>query len=324
LDIEFSPQVTTIVGRSYIGKSWILRALRWVALNKPAGLTFINWDANKARVRLFIDDKKVIRIRSKDTNLYKINKKNYVAFGGDVPGNVAKIMNLSEINFQKQHEAPFWFCETAGEVSRQLNSIINLELIDSTLADIDSEKRETKTVIKITEKALEKAVEEKKELAYVKDLNQDLENVEKLQKQYEENARKHSTINEKIELVSKYRVIRESSLNQATDGLKVMSIGRKCLKIADSIEKLSKLVKSGRNLKNIIKTRPPSILPLEKLRKKTEQVTEQYVRLDTLIKSIENRRQEKCQTERILNKLTIELGEIAEGRCPLCGAKMKR
>jgi len=325
LDVELGRGTTTIVGKSFIGKSWILRALRLVALNKPAGTSFISWGTDKAKVRLSIDDgKRIIRIRSKNTNIYRFGgkKKPYVAFGNDVPKDIAEILNLSEINFQGQHSAPFWFCETAGEVSRQLNSIVNLELIDSTLANIASELRTTTTVITITEKALGKAVQQKRELDYVKNLNRDLKNVEKLQKQYEEDTRKHSTIDEKVKICIKLRILRESSLEQVSDGLKVMSIGEMYQKTADSAERLSKLVKSARNLQNIIKARPPSILPLEKLRKRTEQTTGQYMRLDTLIKSVENRRQEKCQTEKILNKLKIELGEIAGGRCPLCGKSM--
>ncbi len=326
LNIELSPEVTTLIGKSFIGKSWILRALRLVALNKPAGTSFISWDTDKAKIRLAVDGKRIIRIRSKNTNTYRLSgkEKPYKAFGNSVPKDIAEVINLSNINFQAQHSTkenriPFWFCETAGEVSRQLNSIINLELIDSTLFNIASELRKTDLTIKITEKALTKAVQEKKDLLYIEDLNKDLENVENLQKQYERDVQKRSTINEKIRLVIRHRNVRKNAAQQATDGLKAMSVGKLYLKTADSVGRLSKLVKSSQIQQDILKTRPPSIIPLKKLRKKLEQIISQVNGLDDLIESIENRKCEKCLMETQLQGLQKELTEMTKGRCPLCG-----
>ena len=326
LDIEFSPNVTSIIGKSFEGKSWALRALRWVSLNKPAGTAYINWDSDEAKVRLSIDKKKVIRIRSKTINSYRLSDKEkpYVAFGNDVPRDIAKLVNVSDLNFQGQHSAPFWFCETAGEVSRQLNSIVNLEVIDKTLTEIDSQKRKTKIVIDITEKSLSEAVKEKKELEYVEQLDSDLKGVEKLQEQYREITEKRSTIDEKIELVSKYRLVREKRLESCSDGLKALSVGDSYRDIANSVEKLSDLIESAERFQSVIDNRPPSIKPLTKLKEKVEQITSQVDRLDSLIALVERRRQEKCQMEKTLKILTKELEEIAEGRCPLCGAKMKK
>lgn len=325
LNIDFSPQVTTIAGRSYIGKSWLLRALRWVVLNKPSGDSFINWDSDKSKVKLVVDDKRIVRTRSKSLNTYKLSGKeeSYVAFGNDVPKDIMEILNFSEINFQKQHTAPFWFCETAGEVSRQLNSIVNLDLIDSTLANIASEMRKSKAVIEITEEALDKAVQQKKELIFIEDLNEDLIDVEGMQKRYGEIARERATIDERLELGAKYGSIRENAAQQASDGLIVLSMGDRYRETADSVEKLHKLVESGIELQNILKAKPPDFSPLERLERKTKEATAQYQELDALIILIENRSDIKCQVEQDLTSYKKELQEIAGGRCPLCGAKMK-
>ena len=326
LDIEFGPQVTTLIGKNALGKSWSLRALRLVALNKPAGDSYINWDADKAKIRLSIDEKKVIRIRSKNTNTYRLSgkKKPYIAFGNDVPKDIAELLNLSEINFQGQHEAPFWFCETAGEVSRQLNSIVNLELIDSTLANIASELRKTDLTIKITEKALAKAVQEKKDLLYVEDLNRDLENVENLQKQHEQDTREHSTIAEKVKICINTRISIENTREQVSDGLKVTSIGKSYLKITGLTEKLCELVESGQDSQDILKNKPPSFQPLERLKERNEKTSKRLYLLGTIIDAIEDWRKQKCQMEKTLETLTKEFAKTAEGRCPLCGKPMVR
>lgn len=327
LDIEFGPNVTCIVGKSFTGKSWALRALRWVCLNKPAGDSFINWDSDEAKIRLSIDGKKVTRIRRKNENgngSFRLSgtAKPYTAFGNDVPRDIAELVNISDkVNFQGQHSPPFWFCETAGEVSRQLNTIVNLEVIDSTLANIASELRDINTIIKLTEKSLKESIVERKELEYVKDLDIGLKHVENLQKIHQADIEKHVRIDEKLDLVAKYVQIRDNRSRLVSDGLSVLSLGDSYRKTAALAENLSKMIETAQNLQNALKNRPPSIRPLEKLKEKTEQLTIRYNRLDSLIESIESRREKKCQIEKEIERLKKSLEEIAEGRCPLCGAK---
>jgi hypothetical protein len=320
LDIDFSPQVTTIIGKSFIGKSWILRALKWVARNKPSGDSFINWNSIKATVKLFIKNKKVTRIRSKKTNVYKLSdKKKPLIAGNNVPDDIEKLLNLSDINFQTQHESPFWFCETAGEVSRQLNSIVNLELIDSTLANIESKKRKTNTIIEITKKDLADAKQQRKDLSYVENLNRDLEHIERLQKRYEEKSRTHATIDEKLKICINLRKFIKNTAEQVSDGLKLTSMGDDYLKTTDLVKRLSELIETTQKTKNVLRNKPPSLTTLNKLKKQIQQTDEQYDRLNTIIISIRDLRKEKCQMEKILESNRKKLDEIAGNRCPLCG-----
>lgn len=283
-DINFSPGVTTIIGKSYVGKSWILRALRWVTLNKPAGSSFINWEADAAKVRLSIDSTKIIRTRGRYANSYKLGKqKLYTAFGNDVPADVAKIVNLGEINFQGQHEQPFWFCETAGEVSRQLNAIINLNLIDKTLANIASELRKTRIEIEVVEKSLSEAGKEKEALRYVEKMNSELADVEQTKEQYEKTLREYSLLSEKLKLEECYHQELESVQQEASDGSKVLAIGNNYLKVANCTERLSDLIRSV--------------------------VTAKSKRL------LLQRQVEECKEK---------IDEFTKGRCPLCGVKLKR
>lgn len=330
LDVEFSPTVTSIVGKSYKGKSWLLRALEWVCRNVPSGDAYINWDSDEAKVRLSIDKKKVIRIRNKNDNLYRLSgrAKPFTALGVDVPKAIAEFVNVSNINFQRQHSTkknriPFWFSETAGEVSRQLNSIVNLEIIDSTLAKIATEVRDTNTIIKVTEKALEKATQEKKELFYVKALDDKLRRIEKLQEIYQANVEKRSTIEQNLNLIAKYVSVRGNRLKLVSDGSKAMSAGSKYAEITVSVDKLSKLVESAESLQSIVENRPPSIKPLEKLREKLQQSTKQCDRLETLIEIIQDRRESKCKAKKELEESKSLLTKVTDGRCPLCGAKLK-
>jgi len=166
--IRFDPKITCLVGPSYSGKSTILRALRWVMLNKPAGNRFIKWDAKTTKVILDIDDDRVIRQRGK-TNTYTLRtpkeELGYAAFGNDVPQTIQQIINVGEDNFQRQHDSPFWFADSAGEVNRKLNNIVSLGLIDTTLKNIAGKQRNNNAEITVLENRVRALVDEKLELS---------------------------------------------------------------------------------------------------------------------------------------------------------------
>ena len=322
--IELSPHVTSITGRSYIGKSWIIRALRWVSLNKPAGDSFINWNCKEAKVKAEFDGERVTRIRSKSKNIYRstLSKKPFVAFGNNVPEDLKALINLDEINFQTQHAPPFWFCETAGEVSRQLNAIINLTLIDKTLANIDSWLRIANADSRATTTRLADAKEQKKSLAYAVDINIDLLNLESTQKDIEENAVGRSLLLDNIKLVGLYTNRYKNAVERATDGLNTMSIYSASYKITEKAENLQNLIESAQNHQTAIDRKPPSTTQLDKLQEAIEDSTEQYYELEDLIEAIEDKENQKCQTIQTAVELDTQMKKLLKGKCPICGKKM--
>lgn len=325
LNVKFSRHVTSIVGKNFIGKSWLIRALKLVCLNVPSGTSFINWDSKKAKVRLSVGEKRIVRTRSERINSYKLSgkKKPYTGFGNDVPKDIAEILNLSELNFQGQHEAPFWFNKTAGEVSKELNRIVNLEVIDKTLASIKSQKRKAKTAVELYEKSLAKALKEKRRLKYAKKLDAALKNVEKLQEAHEKDSRDCDTMAEKLDLIAKYRAIRENRLKLISGATSAISAGEEYQKTANLSKKLSKLIKSAESLQKTIDNRPPSIEPLERMRKKVEYIEMQKQKLGIMIDGIIDWREKRCQANQRKEKAELKLKKSVKGRCPLCGAKKK-
>ena len=79
LDIEFSPNVTTIVGSSDSGKSAIVRALRWACLNKPNGNSFIRNGQKSVKVRVEVDDSKITRTKG-SANTYELDGETFHSF----------------------------------------------------------------------------------------------------------------------------------------------------------------------------------------------------------------------------------------------------
>ncbi len=184
LTVHFDKQITCIVGKSYAGKSTIIRALRWVCLNKPSGTSMIRWGSKQCKVILKIDGHTIVRIRSKSKNIYKLDGQKFEAFKNDIPAPIAKILNISELNIQSQHSLPFWFGESAGEVSRHLNSIVNLEIIDTTLSNLNSMLNRARTAHDISKERFQDLREKRTSLKYLDTLKKDWANIQKLQKQY--------------------------------------------------------------------------------------------------------------------------------------------
>jgi len=322
LDVEFSPQVTSIVGRTAAGKSSVLRALWWILTNHPAGDEFINWDAKKTIVRLEIDDNLTTRAKGKNRNIYKLDDKKYTAFGNDVPADIAKLFNISDVNFQGQFDAPFWFSETAGEVSRQLNRIVNLEVIDTTLANIASEIRKNKTEIEVVKERLDKIKKQREELRYVKQLDTDLIEVESLKESVDKKAVKHARIDELLKSVILQRQTADRASEQAKTGKLVVSKGILYYQIAQKVENMSILIENHRTLQKDIQNRPPSIKPLEILQNKILQAKVEEVALRNMIDNMSDNFNDIIETKDELIKAKKELSKIKV--CPLCQRPMTK
>ena len=178
--LEFDKHVTTIVGATDAGKSALIRALSWVILNAPNGDSFIRWGAPSARAKLTVDGRVVFRKRGSGANLYRLDGKEFKAFGSEVPPEVAALLRMGELNFQRQHDRVFWFSESSGAVSKKLNEIVDLGAIDDSLSFIASSLRSARAEKTVIEDRLVKARERKKELLHVPEMNTELLEVERL------------------------------------------------------------------------------------------------------------------------------------------------
>lgn len=168
LSVTFSPRITSIQGPTDSGKSSLLRALRWLCLNDFSGNDFIREGSNKTQVTLNFRHRKadyeLARTRGDRLNVYSLNGAEYKSFATNVPEDVAGCLRLSEINFQGQHDAPFWFNETAGEVSRRLNAVVDLSVIDTVLSEAAAIVREAESTVKVSEQRLAELTEAQEKL----------------------------------------------------------------------------------------------------------------------------------------------------------------
>ncbi len=322
-DVEFGPHVTTLTGSSFTGKSTILRAIRFVCMNKPSGDKMISWGKDKTSVRLTVDTKKIIRRKGKGVNSYRLEKEHFAAFGNNVPQPIADLVNMGDLNFQGQHDKPFWFCKTAGEVSRELNAIVNLEVIDKTLAYLDSQIRETKLSVKITQKRLDDALVEKKNLAYITKLNEDLSNIEGLEIRHEQIAVELTTLCDIIEKGTEYREEQTNNRALASGGDSALEKGRIWRKILESTVTLENHVETGLSTSKLAQS-PPDIKPLNKTKERWKSLWDEIGYLESMMEDIQSKEKELWERRKEVETTSSDLIKATKGVCPLCLRPMKK
>ncbi len=194
--LDFSPTVNCLVGKSDVGKSAVLRALRWLSLNKPQGEAFLREGQEHVSVRLKVDGHDILRERGTGLNSYSFDGHRFQAFGHDVPPEIASLLNVSELTFARQHDSPYWLSLSPGQVSRELNAVVDLEVIDASLSFIASEVRSSRSEIEVSEKRLAQAEEERDRLAWVKEASESLLSLSTLEGRIREELLKRSRIND--------------------------------------------------------------------------------------------------------------------------------
>lgn len=135
-EIDFSDKVNVIIGKSDSGKTAIIRALDHVINNNPSGDAFISHGKKQSKVEITVNDIVIQRLKGKE-NCYYLGDKELKGFGSKAPDQIQDFFNFTDLNLQSQFDKSFLVSESAGYVSRYLNKIINLDIIDTSLSNIE-------------------------------------------------------------------------------------------------------------------------------------------------------------------------------------------
>lgn len=251
LVITFDPYVTTIVGTNDVGKSTVVRALRWLFLNQiePNAEAAIHWDYEGTRVKLEIDGHTIARSRIKSENLYTLDGKKFKAFGSSVPDQISKLLNVGNENFQQQLDTHFWFANTPGQVSKALNRIVNLEVIDRTQGNIASELRRARAVVEVSEQRLALARAAKKELRWVPYLNDKLCHLEELKRIAVIQRSQIAALKEAVIESKRLEHSRQNAAHAAKIGARLLASAERVETIKDRVRGLAQLIHEAKVFK---------------------------------------------------------------------------
>ena len=322
--LDLGPGVTTIIGPSDVGKSSVLRAIKWLARNEPSGDSFIRWGGKNARVRMTLSDGTVIR-RTKGGagNIYWKDKRKFVAFGNAVPPEIEAALKIGPENFQGQYDRPFWIGETAGEISRQLNRVVSLGMIDYTLKELSVSYRRTVTEVDIIEERLQEWCKQKERWEFAHKMDGDLCQVEACEEQRAEVAKKILSLAEaKTAGWLARRDIRDSA-EVAAEGSGVLEIADEWDTCQDEAATLRRLLNRGREQAEILKQPTPDLDDLRMLRVEARGAEQDAWALGALLENVRNAEKECTELDSQVSRLGIKLRKELGDVCPLCNQSIQ-
>jgi hypothetical protein len=246
LTIDFDPHITTITADGNdCGKSTCLRALRWVCTNKSPKGEFIRWDADTAKVKLKVGKHFITRRKGKGGNLYFLDGNRLEAPGKGLPPEpIVKILNLGPQNWQRQLDNPFWFLETPGAVSKELNQIVNLELIDKSLASISSRLRQKKIEHKICKERLAAARERKQSLSWVVEKDAELKVIEDKCTKVQQTSEKHARMVNLTQAIEDADLVSERARRGKNRGVLAVAAGAVLFATEEKLKRTCNLIHS--------------------------------------------------------------------------------
>jgi DNA repair protein SbcC/Rad50 len=289
LRVKLDPSITTIVGPSDTGKSAVVRALSWVAFNSPSGASFIRDGSDSCTVGVIVDNKIIKRKRGKTANYYELivdkgKKKRLESLRGDVPDDVKSALKLEKINFQYQHDSPMWLSESAGQVAKNLNEIVDLDLIDRVLTSINKSTRTVAAEMSVCEGRLLEAGQRVKSLEWINDAIKDYSKIESTQKQIDEVRTKHTQLQALVDSVSSAR---------------------------DKVRKLSQIVEPFR----------AHLESIGNVKTEIEETNNRIVLTASILDQIKSETDRSHKLLVRINDIQTELSKVKE--CPLCRSPIK-
>ncbi|MCY9334067.1 AAA family ATPase [Bacillus spizizenii] len=185
-DIRLGSGLNVITGPSDSGKTAVLRAVRWVAFNEPAGEAFLNRAVGETEVSITLETGQVItkrRRKGKTSYLLQQNEDDEGSLfeKSEVPEEVKAILGIRKetfgdfettLNFAYQLDAPFLISETASAGAKVLGKLAGTAAVDmavksvnkDTIAARNERSRATQDIEKINGELLKFAgVDEAKE-----------------------------------------------------------------------------------------------------------------------------------------------------------------
>lgn len=241
MTLELDKRITVLTGPSDVGKSSVLRALEWLCLNRPSGNEFIHHGKEFAKVTLEVDDRTIIRKRGKE-NQYFLDEKEFKALGqGTVPQEISALLNVGDPNFQNQLHPPYWFLKSPGEVSRELNSIVNLGEIDRVLSNLASMLRQTRARVLVVGGRLDEAKTKEEELEWVRSATYDLEALEQLEREKNDLEEELESLESLLKNIQEYEQVAATQIPKKE--LQVMDdLTKQWIAFQDRIDSLKELM----------------------------------------------------------------------------------
>ena len=166
-ELKLRDGLVCIVGPTNVGKSSVVRAIRWLMYDSLRGVRHIRKGQDTAFVTLKLDGVSVQRVKGKQGNRYRLNETWFDAVGVGTPPEVGKALqvvpvkvdkdNEVELNVSMQLNPPFLILETDSTRAKFLNVLTGGHVIDATVRETSRVARGLEDARKIIRATLEQA-----------------------------------------------------------------------------------------------------------------------------------------------------------------------
>jgi exonuclease SbcC len=318
--LNLSKNITTLVGPSDTGKSSLLRGLRWLAFNRPRGSNFVKHGEESTCLILRYDGKKLTRKKGKKVNTCTLGQENFAALGDDLPEVVKTSLNLSEVNFQRQSDPPFWFSLTPGDLAKALNQVVDLSLIDSTLSSLSSSLKRAQAEEQVCEKRVRELEGKLDDTSWVEDFCSDVQTITDLEARVSEAQKR---VEQLATLLDASATAKASTLKsrKRAELCSVIKLEAECL-IASQQRActLEQILRETAKCRELIGRKPPSLGDLEEEVATWQETKQKAESLRSLSSQIARSRSSLSSLRGEATRAAETLGRESQGKCPLCGS----
>lgn len=334
--VEFADGINIISGSSDSGKSALMRSIRWVTRNQPNGLGVVSWWAfrrNKqtedTRVILTLTDGRTIeRIRG-TINGYILDgdtEHPLEAVGTGVPDKVRDALGLTDVNIQRQLDSPFLLADSAGDVARFFNKLIDMDEADLYQSAIETRRRRIASDINSVTAQLEAVERESKEFGWLDKAATILTKYERLATENDTLLRKITGIEESLqEYDAQKRILTEVGDPTRADALceKIQRILRDSTATEKAVGHLEASIKEFRVQQEALSV---DTTRMESLSKKITRLLGEQADIRTKTQELERQIGSLSVAERDANTADRELFPLEQELalidiCPLCGKR---
>jgi hypothetical protein len=293
----------------------VLRALRHLCLNDARGDGFVTWGFDSYEIELTADGRVVSRSKAKGVNRYALDGKEFAAFGSSVPEEVAALLRVSPLNFQGQLDAPFWFCETPGKVSKELNAVVDLESMDRVISSVGSTDRKARWRVEHAEGRLRDAEGAEARSRKIDGFLAALARCEALDSDI---AQKRATIASVTRGARDARLLASKGADAArfvTGADAALALGGK---VESKREKLTALRQLVSQAKTCARPDPPDLSRCESLGARRLALLDRVGSLRSLADELRRTEATACRHERSYTATRSEIESLTSDECPVC------
>lgn len=214
-EMEFDRGLNVILGNSDVGKTAILRAIKWALYNEPKGDYFIRQGEKDVSCKVTFSNGVIVeRLKTPSKNSYFLvdasgNEMRFEGFGIDVPKEITDVTNMYKVsldnsnnktilNIAEQLDGPLLLNDQASLRASAIGRLIGVNYVDDALRTVVRDNKRTNQEIVELIKNKEDLKKQLDEFSYIKEYKEKFEKITKIRN-------KIKTLQDRLELISKIK-----------------------------------------------------------------------------------------------------------------------